>query len=485
MYAPNYASNFNILNTSVHHDDYVPVNYKTIDNPINVSKDYYIYRPYYETENSATGYAETAARMYISAPKHFLHPTPINDAPDDKTLGFNYIASDYPIFQRINEDPPNLQVHQYMHMINQPSHQYPIEQTLYDQRRPLIRENDTIHKQLQKHKVNINNMQSMSQPVDQLDLMIRNPTDDWSLYQPIYDNLSNDGQMYMNNTQMVNSPNVGQMYMNGAQMVNSPTDNESFTATSLNRSVPIMYANKMPTTCNVSANESFTSSIDPNMGVYSAPSNSESFNPTAPPSNTSQHKSESFKYSNDRDERVAPVAIESYLNTLKARATAVCFYLQNNPSYSRWSENWELLYNNLHKKNRLLFQRLDESDADVAYVVNKGEEIKFRIRDEKRFIPLNIYQYVLYHEMAHMSTTELQHTPFFFELLSIIALAAMEMGFIDLTRLKSSYFRTNGQPILCKVSLVTELSNGCDRLIEANPGSRDYFDSLRSYIKRK
>lgn len=177
-------------------------------------------------------------------------------------------------------------------------------------------------------------------------------------------------------------------------------------------------------------------------------------------------------------------AINNYLEALKTRATAVCFYLRNNVSYKHWAENWEFLESNL-KKSKLLFERLDESDADIAYVINKGEEIKFRIRDEKRFIPLNIYQYVLYHEMAHLSTHELQHTPFFHQLLNIISLAGFELGFIDLTRVQRSFYLTNGQPILCKASLKEEIIEGCQWLIKANPGAKEYYNDLIDLIKHK
>lgn len=87
--------------------------------------------------------------------------------------------------------------------------------------------------------------------------------------------------------------------------------------------------------------------------------------------------------------------------------------------------------------------------------------------------------------MAHMSTWELQHTKGFFELLSIIALAALEMGFIDLTKMSSTYYKTNGQPILCKVSMKTELKNGCDLMIATNPKSAAYFNGLKNYISKK
>lgn len=171
-----------------------------------------------------------------------------------------------------------------------------------------------------------------------------------------------------------------------------------------------------------------------------------------------------------------------YLQALKIRALAVCKFLNDHVSYKKWSSNWKLLDKNL-KRNGFLFERLDDTDADIAYVINKGDQVKFRIRDEKRYVPLNIYQYVLYHEMAHMSTTELQHTPKFHELLNIISLAAFELGFIDLSRTSKEFYMTNGQPILCRASLKEEITDGCDWLRKANPHSDLYYNSIKKVVK--
>lgn len=175
-------------------------------------------------------------------------------------------------------------------------------------------------------------------------------------------------------------------------------------------------------------------------------------------------------------------AHDVYMEALRARAIAVTRYMQSNKHYSNWSENWKLLEKNL-MKTKLLFQSLDTSDADIAYVINKGEEIRFRIHDEKRFVPINVYQYVLYHEMAHLSTTELQHTPKFHELLNIISLAGHECGFIDLKRISHTMYTTNGQAILCRGSLKEEIVEGCGWLSSANPGNKDYYDAVIELIE--
>ena len=180
-----------------------------------------------------------------------------------------------------------------------------------------------------------------------------------------------------------------------------------------------------------------------------------------------------------------PIANEAdymYMNALKVRALAVCQYLKNNKMYKKWSSNWSMLERNL--KGGKLFERLSETDADIAYVVDKGREIKFRIRDNDRYVPINTYQYVLYHEMAHMSTKELQHTEFFMKLLNIISLAGFECGFIDFRRLPTSFYMTNGKPILCKSSMKEEVCNGAEWLKAENPGSEAYYNGIIEAVKR-
>ena len=170
-----------------------------------------------------------------------------------------------------------------------------------------------------------------------------------------------------------------------------------------------------------------------------------------------------------------------YMEVLKTRAMAVCNYLKSNKMYKSWSSNWNLLQKNLNR-NKLLFERLEDTDADVAYVINKGDEVKFRIRDVSKYVPINIYQYVLYHEMAHMSTTELQHTPKFHELLNIITLAGFELGFIDLRRTNRDFYYTNDQPIISRDGMKDEIISGCMFLKEANPDNALYYDSIIKHV---
>ena len=180
---------------------------------------------------------------------------------------------------------------------------------------------------------------------------------------------------------------------------------------------------------------------------------------------------------------ILPFLSEQYLNALKTRAIAVCYYLQTNPAYQYYAQNWSFLKSNLDK-SKLLFNMLSTSDADIAYVINKGENINFRILDNSRYVPINIYQYVLYHEMAHMSTQELQHTDKFKELLAVISLAGYELGFIDLNKMPHSFYNTNGQPILSKQTMKEEIMDGCMWLIK-HSNQKNYYQMLCEHVKCK
>ena len=178
---------------------------------------------------------------------------------------------------------------------------------------------------------------------------------------------------------------------------------------------------------------------------------------------------------------------ETYFQILKTRATSVINFVLDNVAYHPWTSNWSFLKKNVIDKNKLSFEVLDKSDQDIAYVIDKGEKVCFRIHDKTRYMPINIYQYVLYHEMAHMSTHELQHTPKFHQLLNLLSLAAYELGLIDLRRISKRGFYTNDQAILTAESLQDEIIMGCNWMINEhknNKGLVHYYTELREHVAR-
>ena len=179
---------------------------------------------------------------------------------------------------------------------------------------------------------------------------------------------------------------------------------------------------------------------------------------------------------------------ETYFQILKSRALAVMNFCMENSAYQVWKDNWKFLKSNIVNKNKLNFELLTRSDQDIAYVIEKGERICFRIHDKERYMPVNIYQYVLYHEMAHMSTHELQHTPTFHKLLNLLSLAAYELGLIDLKRISKSIYTTNGAAILSAESLQDEILLGCNWMIKEHAKDEalcNFYRDLREHVARQ
>lgn len=170
----------------------------------------------------------------------------------------------------------------------------------------------------------------------------------------------------------------------------------------------------------------------------------------------------------------------SYLQICKSRALALVGFLKSNKLYKKWSKNWDFLEYNLDK-NDYYFGRLNSKHSDVAHVIDKGKEIGFRIRDSSGlYVPLNVFQYVLYHEMAHMATSEYQHTQMFWKLLSIMCFAAFEMALWDFEKLRKfhGYYNSNGQPILSLKSIKSEIAKGIEHVKNEN---KDFQSAL--YLK--
>ena len=133
------------------------------------------------------------------------------------------------------------------------------------------------------------------------------------------------------------------------------------------------------------------------------------------------------------------------------------------------------------------FSRLPENDQDIAYTIDKGKETKFRIRgNNNRYVPLNIYQYVLLHEAAHCANfNNWGHGPEFQDLLSILSLAAFELGFIRIRSIDTSLYKKNGQPILCRGDIKNEILHGIDLVKKNNPEMAEHYDKLADFVMRQ
>ena len=175
-----------------------------------------------------------------------------------------------------------------------------------------------------------------------------------------------------------------------------------------------------------------------------------------------------------------------YKEMIRAHAKAISFYLNNNPKYSKWKKNWEILDRNLNKSN-LLVERLPENDEDIAYTKNKGDVIKFRWRDNDKFISKNIFMYVVLHELTHQvfPSNFIGHDEPFPTMLCIMAVAGLELNLFDLSKIPNSMIYTNGQPIGSKQTLIKELFRGIDMLEKENPSSKNYYEKMRQFIRQQ
>lgn len=172
-----------------------------------------------------------------------------------------------------------------------------------------------------------------------------------------------------------------------------------------------------------------------------------------------------------------------YTCVLKAYAHALCDICLCNKDFAPWRINWVKMEENINKCG-WNFEILDTSDADVAYVENKGEIMRFRIRDDKRFLPISIYTYVLCHELAHLANyNEYGHGPNFQRLMHLLEVAAYELGIIKPDKYPSTHsYTSNGTTILSKDSIKRELYDGIDEIVK-HGGNIRFYSNLTNHIR--
>ncbi len=173
---------------------------------------------------------------------------------------------------------------------------------------------------------------------------------------------------------------------------------------------------------------------------------------------------------------------EMYINVLQTHANSLTNFVNNTSFFSPWKTDWKRLQTNLHKCN-CLFEILDASDADVAYVENKGERMKFRIRDNDRYVALSVYMYVLIHELAHLANNEYGHGEKFQQLMHLLEVAGLMLKILNpKTYPEHKSLSSNGQTILSKNSIIDELNDGINILLSNNPGYANEINQMRNYI---
>ena len=64
----------------------------------------------------------------------------------------------------------------------------------------------------------------------------------------------------------------------------------------------------------------------------------------------------------------------------------------------------------------------------TSYSINKGEQIVLCLRNKDKLMDTNTMMFVVLHEMAHLSTADIGHTPEFWDNFKWILLEAMNIG---------------------------------------------------------
>lgn len=172
-----------------------------------------------------------------------------------------------------------------------------------------------------------------------------------------------------------------------------------------------------------------------------------------------------------------------YESLLRSYSIAVCDYLNKNPKYSKWKDNWKILEKNI-KKTDLKMTRLSDRDKDVAYTQNKGDIIKFRWRDKLTYLPRSVFCYVLLHELTHQvfPSSFIGHKSPFPEMLCILCVAGYELRLFDLKNIPMDMVKSNGQAITSRKTLADEILIGIDMLLEQNPDSVSYYKQLKDCV---
>lgn len=169
-----------------------------------------------------------------------------------------------------------------------------------------------------------------------------------------------------------------------------------------------------------------------------------------------------------------------YKELLRSYSYAIVNWVISFRPYKHWNDHWKHLLNNI-EKNSLKINQLNENDKLVAYNYNKCEYMSFRWKDEKGYLPKNVFLYVLLHELAHAAfpPSFKHHGNPFSDILCLLCVAATELDLIQISKLPNSIFTSNHDSILSKESFINEVKRGIELLIKYND------DEIKRYYESK
>ena len=189
------------------------------------------------------------------------------------------------------------------------------------------------------------------------------------------------------------------------------------------------------------------------------------------------HSKESFS------QDFADTADQIYLLTIRSNIESILNILENVECFQSYSSYWKDLRRNL-EKNRWNINILPINDNDIAYSLNKGQELNFKTKDSKCFLPMKIMIYVLCHELSHVAcTNEKDHTETFSKIMWLIECAAFMANLLKPSQIPINNITFSEQSVVSRHIVIEELIIGFYELRKSNKNI-DYIDATINYLKQ-
>lgn len=178
----------------------------------------------------------------------------------------------------------------------------------------------------------------------------------------------------------------------------------------------------------------------------------------------------------------ANTADEIYLLSIRSDIESILRILENVECFNIYSSYWKDLRKNL-ERNRWNINILPVNDNDIAYSLNKGQELNFKTKDSECFLPMKIMIYVLCHELSHVAcTNEKDHTETFSKIMWLIECAAFMAGLLKPCQIPINNIMFSEQSVVSRSIVRDELIIGFMYLRKSNKNI-DYIEAAISYLK--
>ena len=178
----------------------------------------------------------------------------------------------------------------------------------------------------------------------------------------------------------------------------------------------------------------------------------------------------------------ANTADDIYLLNIRSNIESILRVLENVECFQDYKSYWKDLRNGLIA-NRWNINILPINDKDIAYSLNKGQELNFKTKDSNEYLPMKIMIYVLCHELAHVAcVNEKDHTETFSFIMWLIECAAFMAGLLKPNSIPTHRIKFSNQSIVDRATVKDELTIGFMYLRKSNKNI-DYIDAVLKYLK--